>query len=129
MKTARGGSTTSGDNPKKAAYNIQKIYGGKGSLPSMATKPTARFEAAPVILTVVPLEHACMVGFSVADEKDAYQIEYTPKGGDARTVKIEGLRGAAKIHDLASGSYVIRIRAVRDGQGGPWSAPSTVDIK
>jgi hypothetical protein len=63
-----------------------------------------------------------MVGFSVTDILDNYEIEYKRGDENPQTVQIIGLRGAAKVYNLNQGEYAFRIRRISDGVAGEWSA-------
>jgi beta-galactosidase len=111
--------------PKKAAKEIQQLYSSSAQfspLPAMANVPDSISDIVPVIWAVVPLEKSCMVGFSVADILDNYEIEYKRENENPQTVQIEGLRGAAKVYNLNPGEYSFRIRRISDGVSGEWSA-------
>jgi hypothetical protein len=117
--------------PKKAATEIQHIFTSSdqhASLPSMAQIPDSLSGSVPTIWAVVPLENSCMLGFSVLDEKDNYEIEYTHEDDIPKTVEIIGLRGAAKVYDLEPGSYSFRIRRVSNGNAGEWSSAYETEI-
>lgn len=118
--------------PKQGAKQIQGLYASQNpvaELPAMSTPPDQSNRAAPTIWSVVPLEKSCMVGFSVADEKDDYEIEYTDIQGRVKQISLENLRGAAKIYNLAPDTYSIRIRTVGETTPGPWSEPDEVIIE
>jgi hypothetical protein len=111
--------------PKKAAKEIQQLYSVSDQysvIKSMAQIPDSISEIVPVIWAVVPLENSCMVGFSVTDILDNYEIEYKRGNENPQTVQIIGLRGAAKVYNLNSGLYAFRIRRISDGVAGEWSA-------
>lgn len=118
--------------PKKGAKQIQSLYASQNpanELPTMDKLSVRPKNAAPTIWTVVPLEKSCMVGFSVTDEQDNYEIEYTNSQGQEKQVSIENLRGAAKIYNLAPDTYSIRIRRVSGTESGAWSEPYEVTIE
>ncbi len=118
--------------PKRSAGQIQSLYASQTSreeLPTMDELPDQASERAPTIWTVIPLDKSCMVGFSVGDEKDHYEIEYKNRQGKAKLLKIENLQGAAKIDNLPPGSYSIRIRRLMGTAAGPWSATRETMIK
>jgi hypothetical protein len=115
--------------PKPAAYQIQQLFRSKSTeLPSLNDPLPAFIKDNPFILAVVPLENSCVVGFSVIDEKDNYEIEYTLEGKAPETVKIQGLQGAAKIYDLEPGNYFFRIRRVANSGFGKWSPDVSTTI-
>ena len=130
--------------PKQGARQIKNLYASQSpatELPTMDTlpdrasgtapvdPPDGRAGTAPTIWTVVPLEKSCMVGFSVSDEADDYEIRYTNGQGQEKQLGIEQLRGAAKIYDLAPDTYTISIRRVTSTGPGPWSLPYEVTIQ
>ena len=111
--------------PKKAAKEIQQLYSTSDQyriIKSMAQIPDSISEIVPAIWAVVPLEKSCMVGFSVTDLLDNYEIEYKRGNENPQTVQIIGLRGAAKVYNLNPGEYSFRIRRISDGVAGEWSA-------
>ncbi len=117
--------------PKQGAKQIQRLYASQNpadELPTMDKLSAQPKTAAPTIWTVVPLEKSCMIGFSVTDERDNYEIEYTNGQGQGKQVSTENLRGAAKIYNLAPDTYSIRIRTVSGTESGPWSEPRKVTI-
>ena len=69
-----------------------------------------------------------MVGFSVSDEADDYEIKYTNSRDQEKQLRTKNLRGAAKIYDLTPGPYTISIRRMTNTGPGPWSAPYEVTI-
>ena len=118
--------------PKQGAEQIQNLYAPQSlvnKLPTMEKLSNHTSSTAPVIWTVVPLEKSCMVGFSVIDEADDYEIKYTNSQGQEKQLDVEKLRGAAKIYDLAPDIYTISIRRVTNTGSGPWSAPYEVTIQ
>ena len=102
---------------------VQRPLGG------MPDRDTAPVDTAPTIWTVVPLEKSCMVGFSVSDEADDYEIKYTNSRGQEKQLCTKNLRGAAKIYDLTPGTYTISIRRATNTGSGPWSVPYEVTIQ
>ena len=118
--------------PKKAARQIQALYAPKNQhveVTTMNQRPDNVSETVPTIWTVVPLERSCMVGFSVIDEDDFYEIKYKNSQGQAKQLKIEQLRGAAKIYDLKPDTYTITLRRLTGTKPGAWSQPYEVTIK
>ncbi|MGB3777390.1 MAG: hypothetical protein WA960_03460, partial [Tunicatimonas sp.] len=117
--------------PKQSAGQIQKLYANnkRGELPTMDKLSKQGSDTAPVIWTVVPLEKSCMVGFSVVDEADNYEIKYTNGQGQSKQVTIKNLRGAAKIYNLTPGSYTVSIRRISETDTSPWSEPYEVAIQ
>jgi len=110
--------------PKKAAKEIQSLYSISGQyspLKSMAQISDNMSKIVPVIWAVVPLKNSCMVGFSVTDSLDNYEIEYKRGNKNPQTVQIIGLRGAAKVYNLNPGEYSFRIRRISDTVAGEWS--------
>lgn len=110
--------------PKKAAKEIQQLYSVSDQyslIRSMAQIPDSISGIVPTIWAVVPLENSCMIGFSVTDILDNYEIEYKRGNGNPQTVQIIGLRGAAKVYNLNPGEYSFRIRRISDGVAGEWS--------
>lgn len=110
--------------PKKAAKEIQQLYSSSAQfnqLPSMVNVPDKLSATVPTIWAVVPLEKSCMVGFSVTDILDNYEIEYKRGNDNAQTVHIIGIRGAAKVYNLNPGEYSFRIRRISNGIVGEWS--------
>ncbi len=110
--------------PKKAAKEIQQLYSSAtqfSELSAMADVPDGFSATVPTIWAVVPLEKSCMVGFSVIDISDNYEIEYKREDENPQTVQIIGLRGAAKVYNLQPGEYSFRIRRISDGVAGEWS--------
>lgn len=115
--------------PKKGAQEIQQLYSSQSQpLESMVPAQEMLTTMAPTIWAVVPLKRSCMVGFSVIDKKDNYEIEYRMGKGNPKIVKINGLRGAAKVYDLKPGDYSFKIRRISEENAGEWSAayPATV---
>lgn len=118
--------------PKKAAYQIQELFTNgvaDTELPAMAPPPDHFCDSTPVILAIIPLDNSCMVGFTVENDGDNYDIEYTNHRGRTKTIEISGLSGAAKIHDLSKGEYTIRMRRIHSDGKSDWSAPRSVTIK
>ncbi|WP_269522180.1 glycoside hydrolase family 2 TIM barrel-domain containing protein [Coraliomargarita parva] len=118
--------------PKAAAYEMRELFTAEASdapLPTMTAIPAERPEDAVYIQAVVPMQNSCMVGFTVVDENDDYEIAYEKDGGEAQTLVIKKLRGAAKISGLEPGDYTFRIRPVRAGEPGPWSASYSTHIR
>jgi len=110
--------------PKKAAKEIQSLYsisGQNSPLKSMAQISDNMSKIVPVIWAVVPLKNSCMVGFSVTDSLDNYEIEYKRGNKNPQTVQIIGLRGAAKVYNLNPGNYSFRIRRISNKVPGEWS--------
>ena len=141
--------------PKQGARQIQNLYASQSpatELPTMDTlsgrasstapvdPPDGRAGTAPVdlayrqagtaptIWTVVPLEKSCMVGFSVSDETDDYEIKYTNSRGQEKQLRTKNLRGAAKIYDLTPDTYTVSIRWITSTGPGTWSVPYEVTI-
>ncbi len=111
--------------PKKAAYDIRELYTRKESnekLPSLAKIPVNTPDSTVYIEAIVPLQNSCMVGYTVIDKKDDYEIEYKSTNKKSKIVKIKGLRGAAKIYGLKPGKYDFRIRRIHKGNKGEWSS-------
>jgi hypothetical protein len=120
-----GEFTMFGDNLKKRPKRFSNyilLQHSSVPLPAMANVPDSISDIVPVIWAVVPLEKSCMVGFSVADISDNYEIEYKRENENPQTVQITGLRGAAKVYNLNPGEYSFRIRRISDGVSGEWSA-------
>lgn len=118
--------------PKRGATEIQQLYAvsdQKSELESMHPMLTNPSSTAPAIQAVVPLKGSCMVGFSVLDKQHDYEIEYTLEDGVSQTVKIIGLRGAAKVYGLEPGEYLFRIRCVSNGVAGEWSAGCSATVE
>ena len=110
--------------PKKAAKDIQQLYAAStqySPLKSMAKIGDSISGTTPVIWAVVPLGKSCMVGFSVTDSLDNYEIEYKRGNKNPQTVQIIGLRGAAKVYNLNPGNYSFRIRRISNKVPGEWS--------
>ena len=119
--------------PKKAAYDIRALYSKEASeekLPTLLPIPEQTPEGKVYIEAIVPLKNSCMIGFTVLDKKDNYEIEYKLNNADPNIVKVEGVRGAAKVYDLKPGAYTFRIRSVNsEGVKGEWSPVYQQDIK
>ncbi len=118
--------------PKKAAKEIQQLYAAvdqSGLLKTMAPIVDSISPTVPVIWAIVPLENSCMIGFSVEDVSDDYEIEYKRGQEPPQKVNINGLRGAAKVYNLNPGEYSFRIRKISSGVPGEWSGIyfSTID--
>lgn len=117
--------------PKTAAQEIQALYSTERPLPSLLSltdMPESLSQTIPTIWAVVPVHNSCMIGFSVLNEEDEYDIQYSRNGSSAVTVPIMGLRGAAKIDDLEPGDYWFKIRARTGDEVGVWSTPYKVKI-
>ncbi|WP_309399068.1 glycoside hydrolase family 2 protein [Cerasicoccus maritimus] len=115
--------------PKAVAYEMRELFTDEANdepLPTMALIPAERPVDEVYILAAVPLPNAIMVGYSVVDENDDYEISYQQDGGATQTLEVRGLKGAAKISDLAPGTYTLKIRALKDG--AEWSAPYLVNV-
>ncbi len=118
--------------PKQGAGQIQSLYASPSpatALPSMDELPDRASDVAPTIWTVVPLEKSCMVGFSVSNEADNYEVECKNGQGQAKRQMIEGLRGAVKIYDLKPDTYRVRIRTLRGTTAEDWSPYHEVTIQ
>ena len=117
--------------PKPAAYEIQKIFVPNKKhkeLPVLTNTIPEIAENKPTILTVVPLENSCMIGYTVLDKEDNYEIEYKKENNTSKTVKVVGLKGAAKVYDLEPGNYDFRIRAIKNDHVGEWSSVFKANI-
>jgi hypothetical protein len=117
--------------PKKAAKEIQQLYSASDQyspLKTMAQIQDSISGIVPVIWAVVPLENSCMVGFSVTDISDNYEIEYKRGHENPQIVQIIGLRGAAKVYNLTPGEYSFRVRRISEDVAGEWSGVYTETI-
>ena len=98
--------------------------------PSWAMAPLP--ESMPVdgvyIQAVVPVDSGCVVGFTVADPADEYEIAIQRDGEQERVVAVVGLRGAVRLDGLASGPYAFRIRRVTGDVKHGWSASYPINL-
>ncbi|MFG0249505.1 MAG: glycoside hydrolase family 2 protein [Phycisphaeraceae bacterium JB051] len=111
--------------PKAGAYQIREIFTGKGSdqsLPSMTHIPEIRPKGNVYIEAILPMPRSCMVGFTVVDKQDEYEIGYQLTGGSEQLLAVKDLRGAVRIEHLLPGEYQFRIRPIRAQVKGAWSA-------
>jgi beta-galactosidase len=117
--------------PKKAAYEIRELYTKRLSdqpLPSLVEIPEKTPEGDVYIEAVISMKKSCMVGFSVLNKTDNYEIEYRKEGEEPKIIKIKGLRGAAKVYDLNTGVSFFLIRRISVDGIGHWSAPYSAAI-
>lgn len=117
--------------PKAGAYGIRELFTGKvskESLPTMVGIPDRQPKDQVYIQAVVPMKNSCMVGFTVVDKKDSYEIVYQRSDEFETVINVENLRGAVKIENLQPGQYTFRIRKISSGQKGKWSATYPVII-
>ena len=73
--------------------------------------------------------NSCMVGFTVVDKKDSYEIACQQTDKTEHIIKVDGLRGAVKIENLHPGKYIFKIRKISSQSKGKWSAAYTAIIK
>ncbi len=117
--------------PKAGAYQIRELFTNKVSdepLPTMTQIPEHRPLGEVYIEAILPMQRSCMVGFTVVDKKDDYEIGYQRTGELKVIIPISDLRGAARIEPLKPGQYQFRIRPIRAGVTGKWSVFYPVTI-